>query len=349
MAKKSRSKRRRLSESGGSYFATPTSSLQFIHTGATPFDCVVGGGWPLGRTINIVGDKSTGKTLLAIEAMSNFARAYTKGRIRYREPEACFIDEYAAALGMPIERVEFSRKDDPDPAKADTVENFHRDLKKFIKSLDGDPGLYILDSLDALSDEGEVGREVGEASYGTGKAKGMSEFFRKINNSIEASNICLIIISQTRQNIGVTFGRKYTRSGGSALDFYAAIIVYLAHVGEIRRTVNKVKRTVGVKVKARCTKNKIGLPFRDCEFPIIFAYGIEDITASLDWLKQNGCMSLSGMTLKDAKELRAKALKVDLTREEIATYRKSLSKAVKRGWREVETSFLPKQGKYTDD
>ncbi len=346
---KSRSKRRRLTDSGGNYFAAPTSSLQFIHTGATSFDCVVGGGWPLGRTVNIVGDKSTGKTLLAIEAMSNFARAYPKGRIRYREPEACFIDEYAAALGMPIDRVEFSRKEDEDPAVADTVEKFHRDLKSFMKSLDGAPGLYILDSLDALSDEDEVGREIGEATYGMGKAKGMSQLFRKINNSIEASNICLIIISQTRQRIGGGFGRQYTRSGGNALDFYAAVIVYLAHLGEIRRTVNKVKRTVGVRVKAKCTKNKIGLPFRECEFPIIFAYGIEDISASLHWLNANKCMRLVDMTLKEAKTLRVKALKVDLTRKEINDHRKNLSRAVKRGWREVETSFLPKRGKYTDD
>ena len=50
---------------GGSYFGAPASALEFIPTGSKLLDCVLGGGWPLGRVANIVGDKSTGKTLLA--------------------------------------------------------------------------------------------------------------------------------------------------------------------------------------------------------------------------------------------------------------------------------------------
>ena len=41
------------------YFGS--KEIEFIRTGCTLLDCVVGGGWPLGRIVNIVGDKSTGK------------------------------------------------------------------------------------------------------------------------------------------------------------------------------------------------------------------------------------------------------------------------------------------------
>lgn len=37
-------------------------------TGCVLLDSALGGGWPYGRMVNVVGDKSTGKTLLAIEA-----------------------------------------------------------------------------------------------------------------------------------------------------------------------------------------------------------------------------------------------------------------------------------------
>ena len=50
----------------GDYFERQV--LDFIPTGCTLLDCVLGGGWPLGRISNVVGDKAVGKTLLAIEA-----------------------------------------------------------------------------------------------------------------------------------------------------------------------------------------------------------------------------------------------------------------------------------------
>lgn len=344
--KKRKRTRLRLADGGGNYFASPNSKLKFIHTGATVLDCTVGGGWPLGRIINIVGDKSTGKTLLAIEAMANFARRYKKGRIRYRESEAAFIPEYAAALGLPVGRVEFPREEE-DEAGPDTVEKFYKDLKKFLSSLNGRVGLYILDSLDAISDEAEVGREFGEATYGTAKAKQMSELFRRITSLVESSNVCLVIISQTRANIGPSFGKQYTRAGGQALDFYASIIVYLAHLGELKRTVNKVKRTVGVKIRAKCTKNKIGLPFRSCDFSIIFGYGIEDVSAGLDWLKSNKMLSRADVKSKEYKNLRLRSLKIELDPEEHQELQDRVAAAVCAGWEEVETSFLPKRGKYT--
>src|SRR5581483_11451176 len=51
--------------------------ITFLTTGCTLLDCVIAGnsngrgGWPFGRMVNVVGDKSTGKTLLAEEAFAN--------------------------------------------------------------------------------------------------------------------------------------------------------------------------------------------------------------------------------------------------------------------------------------
>ena len=335
--------RRRLNEGGGIYFPS-SSSLNFVHTGCTVLDLVMGNGWPLGRVVNIVGDQSSGKTLLGIEGMSNFFQEYPRSRSRYNESEAAFIPEYASALGLPVDRVEFTRNEEngSDPS---TVEKFYRDIDDYLKKLRGKPGMYVLDSLDALSDEAEIGRGFEEGTYGTGKAKQMSQLFRRIAGRVEDSQVCLMIISQTRDRISSGFGRKYSRSGGRALDFYSSIIIYLAHIGEITRTIKGVKRSVGVRVKAKCTKNKIGLPFRSCEFPIIFGFGVEDVTASLDWLHQHKRLGSADLTIKEYKELKLLALRIGLgsNYEEI---RDRVSKAVRSGWKEVESSFLPKRGKY---
>ena len=95
----------------------------------------------------------------------------------------------------------------------------------------------------------------------------------------------LLIVSQIRDKIGVKFGRKITRAGGRALDFYASHIVYLSQLSKIDKTISGIKRTIGIQVKAMPDKNKVSAAYRDVEFPIIFGYGIDDRQACLDWLK----------------------------------------------------------------
>ena len=344
MARTKRRPRRSLSdvleEDRGEYFLSPPSSYTFIHSGAVTLDCVLGGGWPLGRFSNIVGDKSTGKTLLAIEAMANFARAFPKAvKARYAESEAAFDEGYAQAIGMPLNRV--SR-----PSEIlETVEDFFDDVSDYIDRCTRG-GLYILDSLDALSDAEEIKKDIDKGSFGTGKAKKMSETFRRVIRDVERSKCHLMIISQVRSNIGVTFGRQYTRSGGRALDFYASQILYLAHKGEIRQTRNKVKRTVGVDIKVKCTKNKIGLPFRSCEFPILFGYGVEDICASIHWLRANSQTSGLGMTVKELNSIHKAAIHSELDHDEAVELRELFTEHVLERWSDIERSFIPKRGKY---
>src|SRR5262245_49730127 len=147
---------------GGNYFAAP-SHLMFIPTGCQTLDLALGGGWAKNRIANIVGDKSSGKTLLCIEACANFAIKYPKGRIFYRESEAAFDQDYAKALGMPVARVSFG--DDP----LETVEDLFDELSDILRNKND--CLYICDSLDALSDRAELDRGIADGSYGAQKAK----------------------------------------------------------------------------------------------------------------------------------------------------------------------------------
>ena len=235
--------------------------LTFFSSGCALLDMALGGGYAQGRVINVVGDKSTGKTLLAIEACANFALTFPKGIIRYKEAEAAFDKGYAEILGMPLDRVEFEED-------FDTVEEFEKDVKAFCERIKKKrvPGLYIVDSLDALSDKAELGREIDKGSYGTSKARLMSEFFRRNKRTLQHAKVTLMIISQVRDKINATFGRKWTRSGGRAMDFYASQVLYLAEIKKLYKTVRGVKRAHGVVIRAKITKNKVGIPFREVDF-----------------------------------------------------------------------------------
>lgn len=319
------------------YFANPAEGVEFFHTGCRLLDRVLGGGWAIGRIANVVGDRSTGKTLLAMEAIANFARKFKKGQIYYRDAEAAFDESYAEALGIPIERIDFGDE------RLETAEDFHRDIQDIIsRSKGNEPIFYGLDSLDSLSDDREMKRKIGEGDYNTGKAIELSEIFRKYNSPLHEKRVFLMIVSQVRKRIGITFGQSNYRSGGVALDFYASQIVWLHKLKELKRQRGQIERIYGVTIKAKCTKNKVGLPFRECEFDLEFGYGINDLIACVDWL------SSTGRSDYFSKMSRASFVKNFQTLEGF-DYRQAvrdLHEEVDKIWGDIEIDFLPAKRKY---
>lgn len=363
------SKARETAQAAANYFASGSDKvgLMFLSSGCTLFDCALGGGYVLGRVVNIVGDKSSGKTLLVMEACANFAFQYPEGWMRYAESEAAFDQEYAAALGVPIDRIDFNPKGEP----MRLVEDLYDDIEAYLDKYPNRPGLYIIDSLDALSDEAEDKREITDGSYGGSKPKKIGELFRRLAHRLEAQNVLFIVVSQIRDKLNVTFGETKTRSGGRALDFYASHIVWLAEMGKMKRTIGGVERVIGIEVEAYVKKNKVGPAFRKANYPILFGYGIDDMTASVEWLSTIGRERLiNELGMKKAGTVRAKTKEQaaqkpaddklaglkpykDLIEELRNTggdparhMRQELSVRVRREWARIEESFLPRATKY---
>lgn len=327
------------------------SEVQFFSTGCTLLDLALGGGWACGHVFNIVGDKSTGKTLLAIEAFANFRSKFKdEAKMRYAEAEAAFDIEFAKTLGFPVS---VSRPEE----LISTVEDFADDLSDFMKK--GGPALYILDSLDALSDNAELERFQEDqklrlankppkesGSYGVGKPKAMSKMFRLIVRDAQNANCAIGVISQIRDKIGVTFGETKTRSGGHALDFYSSQILWLAETGKKAITIRGETRPIGVDVHGKVKKCKVGMPSREADFRILFGYGVDDETSMLDWLS-----TLSGkkvMAPETIKELRKK-LEIARDKQDYTTMkevREVLAIDTIKIWKELEADFAPSIKKY---
>lgn len=351
-----------LEMAASAYFASmEKENLEFIHTGAATLNCVVSGGWVLGRVVNLVGDKSSGKTLLAIEACANFHIQYSKDPIRYAESEHAFDEDYAEALGMPVDVVEFAEKSDPTTGKRyakqedykpiRTIEDWYNDFKAFItrcKASKTKRGLYVIDSLDALSDEAEMKREMGDATFGVSKPKLLGELFRRLIAEMDEAKVTLIVVSQLKDKIGVMFGEKQTRAGGRALDYYATHIVWLADLGAIKRTMSGIERVVGRRIKAKVKKNKVGIPFREAEYPILFGYGIDDLTSNAEWLLEAKREELLREHLDMSKAGYAKRIEKlrDLGGEPVRIAREALRRLVYQEWEKIEQGFLPKSRKY---
>lgn len=330
--------------SAPSYFASGTDKdLEFFSTGCGLIDEALGGGWVLGRVSNVVGDKSAGKTLLAMESSANFALTFPDGAIRYAESEEAFDPLYAGALGIPMNRIELNK----DGVPMGTVEEWYDDLIRWLDDTKGRPGLYIVDSLDALSDSAEMEKGFDEGSFGGTKPKQIGKLFRMCIDRLSQERKHMMIISQLRDKLGVTFGETKTRSGGKALDFYATHIMWLAEKSKMKRTINEVERIVGVDVQAYVKKNKVGLPFRRADYSVLYGYGVDDLMAMAQWafeVKRDDLMKDLGFS-KNGYKVRIANIR-SKGGQEAQDMRTALRKLVRQEWAKIETEFLPQSRKY---
>lgn len=270
-----------------------THETTHLSTGCTLLDLVVGGGkgmgFPAGRIVNVVGDKSSGKTFVCTEMIAaNHHKFGKRLKFNYDDSETGFTFDTEGLYGVEIlpEGTLLSQ----------TVEEMDANVGTFLHKLrDSQLGIYVVDSLDGLSDSeketmseerrklNEAGKEITDkGTYGMGTAKFLSQhFFKTKAGPLAEKNSLLVIISQVRENIGAgIYGKKHVRSGGKALDFYCHTVLWLANVCKIM----KGDRQIGVVVEAKTEKSKTPRPFRKCRFSIYFDYGVDDIGSNLDYL-----------------------------------------------------------------
>jgi hypothetical protein len=179
-----------------------------------------------------------------------------------------------------------------------TIEDFYYNVDK---AVDAGPCIYLLDSMDALeaSDDREKfqkgraawekGKVEGSGSYGTAKAKKNSSLLRAAHNKLASNGSILIVISQTRDNIGfdAAFNPK-TRGGGRSLTFYAALELWTSVKQHVKKTVRGKPRELGVVVKVRVKKGRLAGKDRTVEVPILHSLGIDDLGSCVDYLIEEG-------------------------------------------------------------
>lgn len=300
--------------------------------------------YPVGRVVNAVGDFSTGKTLMACELVNAiwYLEKILKGKrvkIYYDESEFAFDIELAKKFNMPLEHMIGIRekltgwkqpKGETPFHISRTVEDFYTNIKQVgEESCEYDIILYVKDSLDSLTDAREIKhiekKGVGSQDYGGGKARVMSQMFRNCMEGINSSNVILFIISQVRENFGVMFGNKYTRSGGKALDHYASIIYWLRESAKITHPATKMIQ--GIEADIHVTKNKVGERYNNLTLNIIHGYGVDNVGSAVNYLWDNKVLKVEGAYLHYEGKKMYRSTLIDLGRNE-----KSIALSLKSLW-----------------
>ncbi|MGP1590159.1 recombinase RecA [Oribacterium sp. oral taxon 102] len=254
-------------------------NIETIPTGALSLDIALGaGGFPRGRIIEIYGPESSGKTTLALHAVSEVQKR--GGIAGFIDAEHALDPRYASAIGVDIDNLYISQPDSGEQA-LEIAETMVRS---------GAIDILVIDSVAALVPKAEIDGEMGDAHVGL-QARLMSQALRKLTSVVSKSNSILIFINQLREKVGVMFGSPETTAGGRALKFYASVRLDIRRVDTIKGSDGEAS---GNHVKVKVVKNKIAPPFKQCEFDITFGNGISREGDVLDLAVNENIVEKSG-------------------------------------------------------
>lgn len=266
---------------------------QVVSTGSTLLDLSISGrrrregGLPGGIIVEAYGPSGAGKTALLAEICGSAQKR--DGDVRFCDPEARLDQQYSQIYGVNIKSTFF------DYHRPDTVYGMFSELIYEWKPRDNG-AIHVLggDSVAALSTDMEM---EDRDKMGMRRAKEFSEGLRKTCRMIANKNWLVFFTNQIRMGEG---GHE-TTPGGKGLPFYASLRLSVKPtfknakitrerdveftLGGTEKYKTSEDRVIGINSIVTVTKSSIDEPFRTAPISIVFGYGIDDVRANLQYIK----------------------------------------------------------------
>jgi len=304
-----------------------------ISTGSTLLDLAIsgervrGGGIPGGIMVEGFGPEGAGKTVLLCEIGGDIQRK--GGQDIFLDPEARLNKRFAEMFGINIGEAAYDMPD--------TVEKMFDCIKNWEPEPDDVVHGILADSLAALTTEMEI---EGSDKYGMRRAKEFSEGLRLRCREIRQKNLLLVCSNQVRTDVNSgPYGPPDESPGGRAIKFYSSLRLrfHAPKKNKVKKTIHgkKVERTIGIDARVYVAKSTVGKPYREAIIPIIFDYGIDDIRANLQFIKDNKGSKVYTLGKEDLSNSMDKAIEM-IEQDELE---QKLKDEVINLWESIEAQF----------
>ena len=269
--------------------------LGFVSTGSYALNKVISGnymnGIPIGQISQFHGESSTAKTVFATHILKE---AQNKGYYSMLvDSENAYNPTFAKTLGIDPEKLIYSTPE--------TLEDSFQVMEETILSIrETDPETPIVIAYDSIAVspskvEYDAESYDGNNMQGAVRAKATGACLRKINPLMRKHKVALIVINQLRSKVGVMYGNPDTMAaGGRSLDYYLGVNLKCVSNKTTDLIKDDHKLIIGMTGTVRNTKNKVSIPFRECEFELMYDEGLNPCAGLLKQLVLDNIIDQNG-------------------------------------------------------
>jgi recombination protein RecA len=252
-----------------------------ISTGSIGFDHITlgTGGFVKGKLYELMGWEGSGKSTVCGHAVANCQK--TGGTVLYIDGEHAVDKKYFEALGVDTDKMLIAQ-----PTCGEEGFQIAMDMIET-----GDIDLVIIDSDSSLIPKKMLDGDVGDSTIGR-KALLNSNAYPKLKGALSEHNVCVIVVSQYREKIGMMFGNPTTTQGGHALKFYSDVRI------EVSKSLAKDgDQAYGNVTKLKATKNKMSPPYRVHAIEIVYGVGIDRMLEIMEMASEFEILRKYGKTI----------------------------------------------------
>lgn len=257
-----------------------STGAKTFSSGRPELDDALGGGYGVGKIIEIFAESGCGKTGLCLEAAAEVQKV--GGIVAIIDAEHALNTEYCEQIGISVDDLYISQPTFGEQAIEAT--------RALIET--GEVDLIIIDSVAALTPKSTLEGESGQAQMAV-QARMMSQAMKLITGPAADNDCTVIFINQLRATMAM-YGPAQTTTGGKALKFFASQRLEIKNRGKLKVG----EEVVGFKQEINIVKNKIGSPFKNVSYEIVYGKGIDKINGLIEGCVKQGILVRAGAWYK---------------------------------------------------
>lgn len=220
-------------------------------------NAALGGGIQYGKALEIFGEESSGKSLMAYD----FANSCLQlgGIVLWVDAEQSFMNSWAEENGLDLTRVVIYTE-----TSIEKISDWVADMVIYYRSIlvNNEPILLVMDSISALECNDNINaKQLDKKAEMGNRARAIGIYFRLRYKLLVSLGITQIYINQLRKKLTAgMFEDPDTTPGGQALKFYASLRIAMYGGKQITKKVKGKERKIGRQTSIRFIKNKLAPP-----------------------------------------------------------------------------------------